>query len=482
MRRWLANLALWAFHIGFVRPVLTWFIGVRIRRRNLVPRGPCVVVSNHNSHLDAAVLMSLFPVGRLPQVHPVAAADYFGTSWIRRTAAMLLMNGIPIERRPRAGMDPLAPMTQALEGGASLVFFPEGSRGEAGVIAPFRPGIGRLVNAVPGLLVVPVFLSGPERIWPRGQVLPVPLSIDAVVGRPRTYDSDLEAREIAEQVQRDVEALAPPLPPPPQPHPAPPIRVAVCGPDGEARRRVFDAACLRLGTLERTLGITDPMIEVDADGVRELTGPIPQPRGRPWLGALASIFRTGGMFKGQKFVEMVDLAQIDEALGHRPSTRFVVTDGSALVDLMAWAEADFYHGRFDEHELNHFLQYLSGNKPIPTSKWWTFIRRAPEVWLINTFDLAHPPVPNVLVHIGTPARRLMERLRRRGEALEPHENPEFLGRLQDAYRQVGTVLARRHKADVIEVDGTARSIDAVVDELETVCRRRINEANPAPVA
>ncbi len=79
MKRLLANLALILFHIGFVRPVLTWFVGVRYRKRNRVPRGPCVVVSNHNSHLDAPVLMSLFPLGRLPRVHPVAAADYFGT-------------------------------------------------------------------------------------------------------------------------------------------------------------------------------------------------------------------------------------------------------------------------------------------------------------------------------------------------------------------------------------------------------------------
>ena len=160
MKKFLARVALLAFHVGFVRPVLLWFIGVRFRRRNRVPRGPCVVVSNHNSHLDAAVLMTLFPVSRLPRVHPVAAADYFGTNWIKRTAAMVLMNGIPIERRPKAGTDPLAPIAQALEAGDSLVFFPEGSRGEAGVVAPFRPGIGRLVRSSPGVLVVPVFLAG----------------------------------------------------------------------------------------------------------------------------------------------------------------------------------------------------------------------------------------------------------------------------------------------------------------------------------
>ncbi len=32
---------------------MKWFVGVRYRRRSLVPDGPCLVVSNHNSHLDA---------------------------------------------------------------------------------------------------------------------------------------------------------------------------------------------------------------------------------------------------------------------------------------------------------------------------------------------------------------------------------------------------------------------------------------------
>ncbi|HXV76717.1 MAG TPA: lysophospholipid acyltransferase family protein [Candidatus Polarisedimenticolaceae bacterium] len=479
MKRLLSTALMLAFHVGFARPVLQWFVGVRYRRRDRVPRGPCVVVSNHNSHLDAAVLMSLFPLGRLPHVHPVAAADYFGSSWIRRTAAMVLMNGIPIERRPRAGGDPLQPMADALAQGESLVFFPEGSRGEAGVVAPFRPGIGRLVQKMPGLLVVPVFLSGPERIWPRGQVVPVPLSIDAFVGRPRSYSPELDAKEIADQLQRDVLALAPPAPPLPQPHPGPPLRVAVTGLDPGSRHEVFDQVTRRLGQTEKTLGITDPVIEVDPDGVRELTGPIPQPRGRPWLGALAKIFRTGGLFKGQKFVEMVDLAQIDEALGHRPATRVVVTDGSALVDLLAWAKAVYYPGTVDDNEMNHLLQYLAGRKPIPAAKWPSFIRRAPEVWLVNTFDLAHPPVPDVLVHVRQPVERIMQLLRSRGERLAAHENEAFLERLDQSYGQIAKVLERRHKVDFIEVELEARGDGEWLGVVQQVCRRRLEDRDTA---
>ena len=78
------------------------------------------------------------------------SGDYFGSSWVKRTLAMALMNGIPIQRRPVRGQNPLAPVAEMLRSGQTLIFFPEGSRGEAGVVAQFRPGIGRLVQDVLG--------------------------------------------------------------------------------------------------------------------------------------------------------------------------------------------------------------------------------------------------------------------------------------------------------------------------------------------
>ncbi|MDX1389545.1 MAG: lysophospholipid acyltransferase family protein, partial [Acidobacteriota bacterium] len=343
----LRNLVMITFHAGFVRPVLT-VLGVRFRRRNLVPRGPCIVVANHNSHLDGPILMSMFPLSRVPHVHPVAAADYFGSNWFLRLLAGILFNGIPIDRKKASGVDPLRPVAEALADGESLVFFPEGSRGEAGVVAPFRQGIGRLVQAVPGVLVLPVYMSGPERIWPRGQTVPVPSSIDVSIGKPRVYPHDEPAPEIADQVRRDVLALAPPPPPVPGPRPAPPTRISVCGIDPAARRRIFRHLLERLGRVDPTVGIGERFVEADETGVREVAGGFPFVPSRWWLGLAASTLRAGRLYRGSKFVEMVERANVSEALVHARKGRFVVSDGSALVDRLAWADADFYRGVFEE--------------------------------------------------------------------------------------------------------------------------------------
>jgi len=452
LRRALAHVLMLAFHAGFVRPVLT-VMGVRVRRRALIPPGPCLVVANHNSHLDAAVLMSLFPLRRLPRVHPVAAADYFGKNLVRRTMAMVLMNGIPIERRPLAGMDPLAPIVEGIARGESFIFFPEGSRGEPGVVAPFRGGIGRLVRQVQELVVVPVFLSGAERIWPRGEAIPVPLGIDVSVGKPRSYAPSGEPPEIAARVREDVLALAPPPPPVPGPRPTPPVRVAVCAVRPEPRRAYFLAVLERLGRTGYTLGLTEPMLEADPEGVREASG-VPFTGRRAWPSLVAWLFHRGGAHARARFAEMVERAQVDEALEHGRTTRFVATDGNALVDLLAFAEATFYAGKFDETEMRRLLDYLRGERRIPVGQWPRFLGKATEVWLLNVLDLVRPPAPDVLVLLRFPA----------GE-LAPAQ-----ARLQDAYAFVGGAL-RRRRVQVLEVDPSQRTPEQVGEEIEAALAR-----------
>lgn len=462
VRRLLKRLILYAFHVMVVRPVLIGVAGVRYRRRSVLPKGPCLVVSNHNSHLDAAVLMTMFPLGRIPRIHPVAAADYFGSNWFMRMWAMLFLNGIPIERKPSRGQDPLAPVTERLKAGETLIFFPEGSRGEAGVVARFRSGVGLIAKGVPGLLVVPVFLSGPERIWPRGRVIPVPLNIDVNIGKPRSYSVDRDPREIAEQVRRDVLALAPPPLPVPGARPRPPVRVAVCSVDDEHRKELHRLITARLGEAGKT--------EADGGAVHESRGPIGGVR-RAWLRLLAGVFRTSGRFKGEQFVEMLERARADQAVEHGRDTRFVVADGSVLVELLAWTGAGFDGDAAGERSLGRLVQYLAGEKKIPFSAWWRFLRKAPEVWLINVLDLVRPPIPDVLVQIRLPVTRLIEDLRSRGEPLQPWQSEAFLERLQRTYDQVAAALRKRRRIEVVEIDVAVTSGEGAAERVAEVCRR-----------
>jgi 1-acyl-sn-glycerol-3-phosphate acyltransferase len=459
----------YAFQLGFVRPMLKWYWGAHYRRRATLPKGACIVVANHNSHLDAPLLMTMFPIGRIGQIHPVAAADYFGKTAWRRTMVMVGMNAMGIERTAAPGRDVLQPVVDALEAGKTLIFFPEGSRGTPGVIGSFKPGIGKIVKSVPDVLVVPVFLSGAERSLPRGVSLPLPLGLDVNIGKPRTYSHLLDARDIAEMIRADVLALAPSPRPAPGPRPTPPVRVACCGIDREANHELFLALTTRLGAAGRTIGIADTILESDAAGLRESEG-VPLVRSGAVPQALAWLLRTGGIYRGNKFAQMVRRARVDEALQDGRTARFVVGDGSPLVDLLAWGEADFYSGAFDEKGLQQLLLYVSGQRRIPLGQWARFIRKAPEVWLLNVFEFAQPPAPDVLVLTTRDAGSAMERLRLRGRALESWENEAFLGRLQEGYRQVASVF-RKRRIEVVELSASGLDVDRAAEAIEAACRR-----------
>lgn len=187
------------FFLLIVRPAVLFLFGLYVKREELLPKeGPAIVVANHNSHLDTLVLLSLFPLGLLPKVQTVAAADYFAREdtmlgWIAKN----LIGVIPIRRNGSAleGMrdDPLKPAADALAKGSILIIFPEGTRGEPEKLAKFKNGVAHLVERFPTVPVTSVYLCGLGKAWPKGERWPVPLLCQAFVGAPMRWCGDRAA-------------------------------------------------------------------------------------------------------------------------------------------------------------------------------------------------------------------------------------------------------------------------------------------------
>ncbi|MBU6374626.1 MAG: 1-acyl-sn-glycerol-3-phosphate acyltransferase [Bdellovibrionales bacterium] len=183
------------FFVIVVRPVVTLIMGLNIRHRERLPsQGPAILVANHNSHLDTAVLMSLFPLLMIHRVKAVAAADYFmKTSWLRFFSQNMI-GIIPISRKKedREG-DPLQGISEELGQGTLVIFFPEGSRGEPEKMSEFKFGIAKLAERFPRVPIYPIFLQGLGKSLPRGESLFVPFFCDIVIGEPTFKNEDSAA-------------------------------------------------------------------------------------------------------------------------------------------------------------------------------------------------------------------------------------------------------------------------------------------------
>ena len=176
----------------FIRPVLLVILGLNVRHRErLIADGPAVLVANHNSHLDALVLMCLFPPKLLPRLRPVAAQDYFFKNRLLKWFALKIIGIIPIDRQPASRKaDPLAGIDEALAHGDIVIIFPEGSRGEPEQLEEFKAGIAHIAKRNPEIPVIPIYMHGLGKALPKGEALLVPFFLDLFIGEPIPWNGN----------------------------------------------------------------------------------------------------------------------------------------------------------------------------------------------------------------------------------------------------------------------------------------------------
>ena len=156
-----------------------------------LPPGPCVFFANHSSHLDFAVIWSALPPVQRRRVRPVAGRDYWEQNSFRRWLAVTVFKAVLIERQKvTVATNPMGPMLAAIDAGASLIVFPEGTRSPDGQLQPFKAGLYHLAAARPTLPLIPVLLDNLNRILPKGDILAVPLIASVTVGAAVALQAD----------------------------------------------------------------------------------------------------------------------------------------------------------------------------------------------------------------------------------------------------------------------------------------------------
>ena len=178
------------FFFVIVKPFILVFIGLNIRNRTRLPlKGPALLIANHNSHLDALVLLSLFDIMTLNKVQPVAAADFFLRNKIIAWFALKIIGILPIDRRCKT-KKPLSIIENALADDSIIILFPEGTRGKPEEMSDLKNGVWHIANKYQDMPVIPVFLYGLGKALPKGEGIFVPSFCDVFVGNPVKYNAD----------------------------------------------------------------------------------------------------------------------------------------------------------------------------------------------------------------------------------------------------------------------------------------------------
>ena len=193
---------------GFVCRAYYFLCGlpVRCRGMELLPPGPCIVVSNHASNLDGPLLFAVLP-------------PRFGFV-IKKEASRIPLAGTLMRRlghhfvnrfNRHEGANDARRILRSVAQGESVAFFPEGTfRAESGV-GRFHTG-AFVAAARAGIPVVPVVIRGTRRVLRGKTLVPRWARIEVEVLAP--IDSTPGAHDVARLRDLSRERIAVALPEP----------------------------------------------------------------------------------------------------------------------------------------------------------------------------------------------------------------------------------------------------------------------------
>jgi 1-acyl-sn-glycerol-3-phosphate acyltransferase len=185
-----------------------------VGRKNVPATGAFIIASNHLSFIDSMAIPLMAP----RRVGYLAKAEYFTGSglrgWLTRTWFTAL-GALPVERQThRAAQEALDTAMTVLRSGGGFGIYPEGTRSRDGKLARGKTGVAWLALTA-DCPVVPVGLTGTDRIQPVGARWWRPHRFTVVFGKPLTFPehrgeagSNRSRREVTDAIMEAIAELS----------------------------------------------------------------------------------------------------------------------------------------------------------------------------------------------------------------------------------------------------------------------------------
>ena len=218
----------WAmrFPMTWIRPVVYHLFLLPLSRIMCIPRvvgadnlaqikGPALFISNHVTHIDGPLILSVLPVGWRIRLAIAMSGEYLRDwryppatlGWfvrLKKRAAYVLGAGLfNVFSLPRQSgfRQSFAYAGEAMDRGYSVLIFPEGTETRNGEMQPFRAGIGLLASEL-NVPVIPVKLSGLFELKQKRQFFVRPGVVSVTFGEPITFSPEQTPAEITKVLDR----------------------------------------------------------------------------------------------------------------------------------------------------------------------------------------------------------------------------------------------------------------------------------------
>jgi 1-acyl-sn-glycerol-3-phosphate acyltransferase len=453
-------------HLLLLRPFLKIFFGVNVAgRKNLASLDQYIIIANHNSHLDILLLFYILPIKQILTTQPVAAEEYFSKWKILFKLVNYLFSPIWVVR-DREVNDPLKGMREALSSGNSIIIFPEGTRGIPGHIKKFKTGVGRLAIEYRNIPIIPVFLSGTEKSFPKKSTIPMPIWNNVTIGPPQIFKG--ESQDITSSLEKMIRELSDSETAKRHKRhqrPKPAIALAVYGIDGSGKSTLSRMTAKKLSNAFHVCLISDNLEFYENENQKELQ-PLVTEKLREALGRYA---KTAKSLKQYKIPKLAELLLRDHIMGEVQrwyTPDIIVQDGCPLINLAAWAKL-YKEEYFDTEVCAKAIRILMGEKEA-IRKDDPIFKKFNELAVLRRFRLDHMRLPEAAIFLDVAPAVSIQRIQSRGGQRQVHETEEKLAKLREGYLMVTQVVEKEFNISTRILDGESKIDEVTASAIEFI--------------
>lgn len=176
-----------------------------------------IICANHNSHIDTCVLLvtlnKIFNVS-IDNIAMLAADDYFFANNVTFKILQNALNLIPIVRPVETNLnknnifslrDTIKNCKKVIDNKGVIIIYPEGTRSHSNNIQNFKLGAAWFANKL-NTNILPVYISGTDKVMPKGKIIPKPYNISISIGDMITNKdiSNNNLELVIEKLRKDI--------------------------------------------------------------------------------------------------------------------------------------------------------------------------------------------------------------------------------------------------------------------------------------